>query len=111
MVSIASAGSRWNHLTDAKAQPLALRGFLRGQVAVGRHLVLEGVLLNGTRIAAGAARSLSVLADVVFELFGHDGSDVPWVPGEYHAVYRVDLSRILIKGTPGDLVTVIGGTW
>jgi hypothetical protein len=42
---------------------------------------------------------------------GDDGSDVPWVPGEYHAVYRVDLSRILVKGTPGDQVTVIGGTW
>jgi len=42
---------------------------------------------------------------------GDDGSDVPWVPGEYHAVYRVDLARIRVKGTPGDLVTVIGGTW
>jgi hypothetical protein len=42
---------------------------------------------------------------------GDDGSEVPWMPGEYHAVYRVDLSRILVKGTPGDQVTVIGGTW
>jgi hypothetical protein len=48
-------------------------------------------------------------ATVFFQ--GDDGSDVPWVPGEYHAVYRVDLSRILVKGTPGDQVTVIGGTW
>jgi hypothetical protein len=48
-------------------------------------------------------------ASVFFQ--GDDGSDVPWVPGEYHAVYRVDLSRILVKGTPGDQVTVIGGTW
>jgi len=42
---------------------------------------------------------------------GDDGSDVPWVPGEYHTLHRVDLSRILIKGTEGDVVTVIGGTW
>jgi hypothetical protein len=48
-------------------------------------------------------------ATVFFQ--GDDGSDVPWMPGEYHAVYRVDLSRILVKGTPGDQVTVIGGTW
>lgn len=48
-------------------------------------------------------------ATVFFQ--GDDGTDVPWVPGEYHAVYRVDLSRILVKGTPGDLVTVVGGTW
>jgi hypothetical protein len=48
-------------------------------------------------------------ASVFFQ--GDDGSDVPWMPGEYHAVYRVDLSRILAKGTPGDQVTVIGGTW
>ena len=48
-------------------------------------------------------------ATVFFQ--GDDGSDVPWLPGEYHAVCRVDLSRILVKGTLGDLVTVIGGTW
>jgi hypothetical protein len=48
-------------------------------------------------------------ATVFFQ--GDDGSDVPWMPGEYHAVYRVDLSRLLVKGAPGDLVTVIGGTW
>jgi len=42
---------------------------------------------------------------------GDDGSDVPWVPGEWHDFWSVNLNEIVIKGTPGDVVTVIGGTW
>jgi hypothetical protein len=42
---------------------------------------------------------------------GDDGSDVPWVPGEYHVFQRINLADIKVKGTPGDVVTVIGGTW
>ena len=42
---------------------------------------------------------------------GDDGSDVPWVPGEYHDFWSVNLNEIVIKGTPGDVVTIIGGTW
>ena len=42
---------------------------------------------------------------------GDDGSDVPWIPGEWHPFVRVDLSTIKVKGTPGDVVTVNGGTW
>jgi len=49
-------------------------------------------------------------ADVVYFL-GDDGSDVPWRPGEWHSVHRVDLSEIQIKGTVGDTVTLVGGTW
>lgn len=48
-------------------------------------------------------------ANVLFK--GDDDSDVPWVPGEFHKFERVDLSEILVKGTVGDSVTVIGGTW
>ena len=40
-----------------------------------------------------------------------DDSDVPWVPGEWHDLYRVDLAEIQVKGTPGDVVTVVGGSW
>ena len=47
--------------------------------------------------------------DVVFK--GDDGSDVPWIASEWHVFQSVDLSRIEIKGTPGDVVTVVGGTW
>jgi len=42
---------------------------------------------------------------------GDDGTDVPWIPGEWHKFVAVNLADIKIKGTPGDVVTVVGGTW
>jgi hypothetical protein len=42
---------------------------------------------------------------------GDDGSEVPWIPGEWHQFVRVDLSRIRVRGAAGDQITVIGGTW
>ena len=42
---------------------------------------------------------------------GDDGSDVPWSPSEFHALRGVDLSSIQVKGTPEDIVTVVGGAW
>ena len=48
-------------------------------------------------------------ANVQFE--GDDGSDVPWVPGEWHEFRSIDLAVVRIKGTPGDVVTIVGGTW
>jgi len=48
-------------------------------------------------------------AAVVFR--GDDGSDVPWLPGEWHEFRSINLHEIAIKGTPGDAVTIIGGTW
>lgn len=42
---------------------------------------------------------------------GDDGQPVPWVPGEYHTFFRVNLREVQVRGTPGDLVTVVGGTW
>jgi hypothetical protein len=42
---------------------------------------------------------------------GDDGTtEVPWVKGEMHTLQRVDLSTIQVKGTAGDIVTVIGNT-
>ena len=49
-------------------------------------------------------------AGVVYFL-GDDGSDVPWQPGEWQEFRHVDLSTIRIKGTAGDTVTLVGGTW
>ena len=40
-----------------------------------------------------------------------DGSEVPWSVGEFHSAWHVDLSQIFAKGTPGDILTVVGGTW
>jgi hypothetical protein len=42
---------------------------------------------------------------------GDDGSDIPWVASEWHIFKHVDLAAIKIKGTAGDVVTVVGGTW
>ena len=42
---------------------------------------------------------------------GDEGDDVPWVPGEWHSFSRVNLAEIQVKGTPGDVVTVVGGAW
>jgi len=49
-------------------------------------------------------------ADPVF-FRGMDGGDVLWIKGEWHTMIRVDLSTIYVKGTPGDVVSVVGGTW
>lgn len=49
-------------------------------------------------------------AEAVF-FRGMDGSDVEWIKGEWHSMIRVDLSTIYVKGTPGDVVSVVGGTW
>jgi hypothetical protein len=42
---------------------------------------------------------------------GDDGADVPWVAGEWHTLLGVNLADIQVKGTPGDTVTLVGGTW
>ena len=47
--------------------------------------------------------------NVIFK--GDTGDEVPWVPGEWHAFQRIDLAEVEIKGTVGDVVTVVGGTW
>jgi hypothetical protein len=47
--------------------------------------------------------------DAIF--LGDEGADVPWVPGEWHEFNRVNLAEVKVKGTPGDIVTVVGGTW
>jgi len=40
---------------------------------------------------------------------GDDGSDTAWLPGECNEFVNVDLSLILVKGTPGDVVAIRGG--
>ena len=42
---------------------------------------------------------------------GDDGSDVAWVPGEWHSFRSIDLAAVRIKGTAGDKITIVGGTW
>lgn len=40
-----------------------------------------------------------------------DGSEVSWCAGEWHFFKSVNLADIFVKGTPGDVVTAVGGTW
>jgi len=47
--------------------------------------------------------------DVLFKC--GDGEDVPWVPGEWHELRSANLAEIEVKGTSGDTVTLVGGTW
>jgi hypothetical protein len=42
---------------------------------------------------------------------GDMGDDVPWSPGEWHDFKSIDLAQIQVKGTAGDVVTIVGGTW
>ena len=37
--------------------------------------------------------------------------DVPIEPGEWHDLQKIDLAELFVKGTPGDVVKIIGGTW
>jgi len=36
---------------------------------------------------------------------------LPWIPGEWHNLKRVKLSDIQARGNPGDVVSIVGGTW
>jgi len=67
--------------------------------------------LAGERTVASVTISCSPgnAGDVLFR--GDTGQEVPWVPGEWHTFYAIDLAAVEIKGTAGDVVTVIGGTW
>ncbi len=67
---------------------------------------LSGVQLVGTvTISTPPGNS----ADVLFR--GDDGSDVPWIPGEWHDFISVNLAEIFVKGAVGDSVVIVGGTW
>ena len=48
-------------------------------------------------------------ANVLFK--GDDGSDVPWLAGEWHTLKSINLADMQVKGTVGDVVTIVGGTW
>ena len=67
-------------------------------------LVSERTVLTVT-ISAPPANSASVFFK------GDDGSDVPWMAGEWHQFSRINLAELQVKGTPGDVVTIIGGSW
>jgi hypothetical protein len=67
--------------------------------------LVSGKLIGSVTISALPTNT----GNVLFK--GDDGLDVPWLPGEWHQFKSVDLGSIQIKGTGGDVVSVVGGTW
>jgi hypothetical protein len=48
---------------------------------------------------------------VLFRTTDEPAHEVPWVAGEWHTFHRVDLAGIEVKGSVGDVISVVGGTW
>jgi len=71
--------------------------------------VFEPIIAESVRGTAEISCPPSNTDNVVFE--GDDGSSVEWEPGEYHDFVNIDFSTIKVKGTNGDKVTIIGGSW
>jgi hypothetical protein len=70
------------------------------------------VAASGTPTVFSVTISASPANSAVVYFLGDDGlTDVPWVAGEWHTFQSVDLSKIYVKGTVGDTLTLIGGTW
>ena len=67
--------------------------------------------LSARKLVASATLSCLPTNSGLVYFRGDDGSDVPWIAGEWHDFWNVNLGEIVVKGTPGDVVTLIGGTW
>jgi hypothetical protein len=80
---------------------------------VMRHIAVTAgyAPLSDARLVASVTVSAPPTNSAAVYFRGDDGSDVPWQPGEWHVLRSVDLSTIEVKGTPGDVVTVVGGSW
>lgn len=48
-------------------------------------------------------------APVYFKIGAAD--EMPWQPGAQHNLRRIRLSDITVRGTAGDKVDLVGGTW
>ena len=80
---------------------------------IGRTITLSGTyapLATTRTVASFTLTALSTNSAVAY-LKGDNGDDVPIQPGEWHQFKSVALSQIEVKGTAGDQLTVIGGTW
>ena len=78
-----------------------------------RKITVSGAYLplSTTRLIASVTISCPPGNTGTVYFIGDDGLDVPWVPGEWHDFKSIDLAAIQVKGTSGDVVTVVGGTW
>ncbi len=78
-----------------------------------RHVVVTAdyAALSSVPLVASVSISCPPTNGGVVYFRGDDGSDVPWQPGEWHTLRSVNLAEVLVKGMPGDVVTVVGGSW
>lgn len=67
-------------------------------------------LAAGRTVLTVTLSALPTNSDAVY-LRNSAGQEVPLVPGEWHALVGVDLADLQVKGTVGDSVTLVGGTW
>ena len=67
--------------------------------------------LSGERAVASVTVTAPTYNTGNVLLKGDTGDEVPLEPGEWHELAHVDLAEVEVKGTAGDIVTVVGGTW
>lgn len=67
--------------------------------------------LSASKLVASVTISTPPTNAGVVYFKGDTGTDVPWVAGEWHDFVRANLAEIQVKGTAGDIVTIVGGTW
>jgi hypothetical protein len=68
--------------------------------------------LSATKLIASV--TISCPPSNVYQAFlkvGTSGTEVPWVPGEWHEFKSIDLNMVYVRGFSPDVITVIGGTW
>jgi len=66
--------------------------------------------LASTRTVASVTVSAPPTNAANVTLKSADG-EAQMIPGEWQEFHRIDLSELQVKGTDGDVVSVVGGTW
>lgn len=87
-------------------------------MAAGANTVQRSITVTDTYAPLSDTKEVYATMDVscppgntgTVYFLGDDGEDVPWIPSEWHTLTHTDLSSLQIKGTAGDIVTVVGGT-
>ena len=79
---------------------------------VMRQIALTGVLqpLGGNEVFTVDVSCPPTNTGPAFFKVGAD-PEVMWLPSEWHCLHRVKLSDISVRGNPGDVVSIVGGTW
>lgn len=84
------------------------------------NVILRKINVTGSWQPLSAARLVGSVtistpptngANVLFRTASEPAHEIPFVPGEWYDFQRMDLSTIQVKGSVGDVVTLVGGTW